>query len=350
MNQPLYKTIFHDLLHKISNGELSSGDRLPTEKELSETYGVSRITSKRALTELEQAGLIYRVRGKGSFVQKESTATPSVEPTRRLLFLLPFINDLSVGNFTEGLVPVLQNKGYEVLMTTSDFLLQKKAEDLQKEFDGLIYYATDTDQHLDLLFELSLVQYPVIILDKKIYELPYPTVFSDNRAGGQLATAYLAEQGHQRIAYIFGQNLHPQSVRQRYLGYIQAINQATLTFHTLLDDPEATIDHLLPYLQEHEITGLVCENDLVAIEAMRLIKQQQKNVPEDFSIVGFDNIQAASLIDTPLTTVAQDFLLLGQTAGECLIDWIETGQMPEDQKIPVQLIKRNSVKEKENEH
>ncbi|XFE28165.1 GntR family transcriptional regulator [Listeria innocua] len=64
MNQPLYQTIFNDLQTAILTGELPVDSQLPTEKELSHTYKVSRITSKRALTELEQLGLIYRVRGK----------------------------------------------------------------------------------------------------------------------------------------------------------------------------------------------------------------------------------------------------------------------------------------------
>lgn len=64
MNQPLYQTIFNDLQTAILTGELPVDSQLPTEKELSRTYKVSRITSKRALTELEQLGLIYRVRGK----------------------------------------------------------------------------------------------------------------------------------------------------------------------------------------------------------------------------------------------------------------------------------------------
>ncbi len=80
MNQPLYQTIFNDLQTAILTGELPVDSQLPTEKELSRTYKVSRITSKRALTELEQLGLIYRVRGKGSFVK-------SASPNRFLLLL-----------------------------------------------------------------------------------------------------------------------------------------------------------------------------------------------------------------------------------------------------------------------
>lgn len=71
VSKPLYKQILDDLVEDIINGTYKENDQLPTELELSEKYNVSRITSKRALTELETIGLISRTRGKGSFVKKE---------------------------------------------------------------------------------------------------------------------------------------------------------------------------------------------------------------------------------------------------------------------------------------
>lgn len=348
MNQPLYQTIFNDLQTAILTGELPVDSQLPTEKELSHTYKVSRITSKRALTELEQLGLIYRVRGKGSFVKSSAPEQmlPSPTKTRRILFLLPYVADLSVGDFTKGLNPVMQDKQMDVMMTTHDFLQNKTAKELIHEFDGLIYYAFDTEQHLDLLFELSLKEFPVIILDKKIYELPFPTVLSDNFQGGVLATSHLIEQGHSKIAYLFGAQTHPQSVRQRYLGYLEALDKAGLAFHTSLDDKSATFDELLSYITKYEVTAFVCENDVVAIQTMNFLRQHDYHVPEDFSIIGFDDIQAAALVDPPLTTIAQDFEQLGKLAGEALITWLETNERPSDSKFPVSFIERQSTKEK----
>lgn len=92
MNQPLYQQIFHDLQQAIADGSLPVDSQVPTEKELSAKYQVSRITSKRALTELEQLGLIYRVRGKGSFVKATTSDLNrnDVIKNSRILFLLPF--------------------------------------------------------------------------------------------------------------------------------------------------------------------------------------------------------------------------------------------------------------------
>lgn len=339
MNQPLYKKIIADLQRAIQNGELPPESQLPTEKELSERYQVSRITSKRALTELEQAGLIYRVQGRGSFVKKP---TSPATLKKRILFMLPFVHDLSVGNFSEGITPLIEEYGFELMITTFDFLKNHSGASLMAEFDGLIYYADTVDGYLDVLFELASNHFPVIVLDKEIHELAFPTILSDNFEGGYLATQHLIELGHQKIAYICGSKQHPQSVRQRYLGYIQAINQGKLTFRSSLNDPISTESTVTDYLETEGITGIICENDLVAIEVMRQLKQQNYHVPKDFSIVGFDDIQAAALVDPPLTTIAQNFSQLGWLAGKLLLEQIQTGKIGSTEYVPIQLIPRNS--------
>lgn len=350
MSQPLYKKILMDLKEEILSGKLAVEEQLPTEKELSDRYQVSRITSKRALNELEQEDLIYRVRGKGSFVKAKETV-PSIEESfltknKKALFILPFLNDLSVGNFTEGLLPTLQKEQIEVSMATLDVFKQKTVDELTQEYDGIIYYAEDTDLYLDILVKLSMKHFPVIVLDKKHFELNFPTILSDNVDGGFLATQQLIAEGHERIAYLFGNTTHPQSVKNRYVGYLRALNQANVSFHTSSGDEKATNHDLIDYLTENKVTGIVCENDLVAIEAMRILKQNDYQVPQDFSIIGFDDIQASRLVDPPLTTIAQDFTLIGAIAGETLITWLKTNKMPQDKKVPVRLIKRQSTKER----
>lgn len=340
MTQPLYQQIVTDLKQKITSGDLPIDSQLPTEKELSEMYNVSRITSKRALTELEQAGLIYRVRGKGSFVK---SITSPLKRAQRILFLLPFTNDLSLGNFNEGLTPVMQEKNIDCLLTNLDFLDNRTAEDIMQEFDGLIYYAVSIENRIELLFELYLKNFPVVILDKKIHEFDFPTILSDNRDGGRLATDQLVAAGHTKIGYLFAEPHPPQSTRQRYLGYLSSLKEHQLSFQTMLNDSQATVASLVAYTQAHQLTAIICENDLIAIHAMRILKQANIRVPEDISVVGFDNIQAAALVDPPLTTISQDFKQIGKLAGEALIQWIETGKKPKDISIPVTFIQRAST-------
>ena len=343
MTLPLYQHISDDLKQKIVSGYFKVGDQLPTEKELSESYSVSRITAKRALNDLEHLGLVSRTRGKGTFVQlpqKQQTHS-----SKQILFLIPF-EGVSFGNFTQGLVPTLDNSDIKVFITYANYLNENTVADITKSFDGLIYYPLSTAQYLDILLELSLQQFPVVLLDKPIYSFQFPCVSSDNFNGGEQATQALLELGHQRIAFLTSnEKHHPHTTRNRYLGYIKVLNEYNIPFHTTLDNALYTEESVLELVREQKVTGLVCENDLVALQAMKTLQDNNFSIPNDLSIIGFDDIQAASLSNPPLTTVAQDFFRMGQVAGQLLLDWIQTGERPNDVKIPVHLVKRKTLKE-----
>ncbi|WP_071130905.1 GntR family transcriptional regulator [Enterococcus timonensis] len=336
---PLYKKIMGDLEADILSGKRPVATQVPTEKELSQQYQVSRITSKRALNELETLGLIERVQGRGSFVKAPEKI---FSPAKKILFILPFANDLSLGNFNLGLEPVLQEQGYTLLLGTYDLLEQQNIEKMTHEFAGLIYYPDQTQTHLALLFALQNISFPVVILDKEIHELNLPTIVSDNFSGGFLACQALLDAGHEKIAYLFGSQKHGQTARNRYLGYLSALTHRKNFFQTGIDwyvEPE----NLLSTLRNEQITGLVCENDLLAMRISQQLKNEGARLPEDFSVVGFDDIQASRYLDPPLTTIQQDFSRLGETAGETLLEIIHQGHPLALKKIPVSLVVRQSI-------
>ena len=343
MSLPLYQQISDDLKQKIVTKTFKSGDQLPTEKELSETYSVSRITAKRALTELEQLGLVSRTRGKGTFVQELNKNHTKL--LKRVLFIIPF-EGMSFGDFTQGLVPALKVENTTVFITYASYLKENTADDIKENFDGLIYYPMYTEDYLDILLELSLQNFPVVLLDKQIYDLGFPCVSSDNFNGGEQAAQALLNLGHKRIAFVASNDTHhPQTTRNRYLGYVKVLKEQGIKFHTTLDDSLYTESSVLELIHNEKVTGLICENDLVALQTMKTLQDNHFSVPNDISIIGFDDIQAASLSNPPLTTIAQDFIGMGRIAGELLLDWIKSGQTPKDVKVPINLINRKTTEE-----
>ncbi|MDR0298813.1 MAG: LacI family transcriptional regulator [Streptococcaceae bacterium] len=346
---PLYQKISDDLKAQITTQKLKAGDKLPTELELSETYNVSRITAKHALSALEQLGMITRSRGKGSFVSQE-LIDQSVPATKSILFIQPF-GDLSFGDFAQGLISEMKPLGYTVFITHAEFLNEATASEIMQNFNGLIYYPMNTDAYLDILFEMVTLDFPVILLDKEIYGLPFPCVKSDNFMGGLMATQHLINEGHERIAFMMNQDAHPpHTTRDRYLGYMQALNKANLSFHTHYNNPDESSLVVLDYLKKSKLTAMVCENDLIALSLMTTLQQAGISVPGEVSIIGFDNIQAASLSNPPLTTIEQSFSALGEEAARLLLDWIQTSEVPTSNNITVQLIKRKTTKEIKHEH
>lgn len=338
--EPLYQKIVTDILAQIQAGHLKPGDQVPTELEISKQYNVSRITSKRALTELENKELIERIQGRGSFVAEQK---PS--PSHVILFILPFPNNPGLGDYAQGISRFIANTPYTVQIQTNAYLSQLDAKKISSMYAGLLLYPEAGTSHLDILYTLYLEKFPVVVLDKNIESIPFPFITSDNMQGGYLAAQHLINQGHKKIVFYATQNLERSStIRERYLGYLKAIHEANIAYHgskvVLSAEDNSAFIH---QLKEEEITGLIAENDINAIHLMKEIKRYGYQVPKDFSIIGFDNIQAAELVDPALTTIAQSFEEIGYQAAEQLIQLIENKEAIHSVVIPIEVIIREST-------
>ncbi|MFB9769051.1 GntR family transcriptional regulator [Lactiplantibacillus modestisalitolerans] len=341
-SEPRYVTIFNDLKTQITSGALKADDQLPTELQLAKAYNVSRITSKRALTELEAQNFIYRQQGSGSFVQPHH----ALAPDKQLLFVLPFPADAGLGDYASGISQAASEHGYQaVTMDTRSFTQLTPAE-LRQKYAGLIYLPQDLYQEAELLYQLKLDQFPIVLLDKAFPELGLPVVTADNLDGGRQATASLIQTGHQRILF-YAHSDHgrlPSSVYERYFGYLQALHQAHLTpvapMRELPALNQLTATAWLSYLDSHAVTAIVVENDLIAIQLMNDLRAVDATIWQRLSIIGFDNIQAASLTYPTLSTVAQDFQGMGQRAVKLLLTAPTT---PTVVHLPIKLIAREST-------
>lgn len=359
---PLYQQIANALRAKIESGELQSGDQLPTEAEISKTYNVSRITSKRALTELENEKLIYRIQGKGSFV---STLQPPRQASsgsgKDVLLILPFAHNPGLGDYEKGINEYLAGTDYTLNIQSNTIVGQRKLlqSALQSSHSGLIFYPVNSVSDLGILYQYHLSGYPVVTMDKCIQGIPFLSVVADNFNGGYQAARHLIENNHTRIAFLSSQKIEDSSsLQERYFGYLNALFEAGLNDPGMHDLTEQGLAHDNPASQEYfvrivefvmdqGITGIVAENDLIAIEIIQAAKERGLSVPDHFSIVGFDDIQLAGLIEPKLTTISQDFERMGYLAAESLIGLIEQQprvQAKENVVVPVRLIKRQTVR------
>lgn len=339
---------------KILSRELVPHDQVPTELELSKQYEVSRITSKRALTELENEKLIYRIQGKGSFVSEDHPhKSQEKNDSTTILFILPFVNNPDLGNYAQGMLKYLHGKSYNLSIQPDTLLEEIEIDTLLSQYAGIILYPPSSHFHLHLLYPLYLNNYPTIIMDKQLDGVSFPTITADNFQGGYDATQHLLSLGHKHIVFMTSNAIdHSSSIRERYLGYLKALHDSQITFnrHQMVssDLDKMTLHQnfvkMITAFQLENITGIVTENDITAIHFMKLARKQGLQVPSDFAVIGFDNLQASSLIDPTLSTIAQDFEQLGYLAIEQLIGIIENRkQTPQNITVPVRLIAREST-------
>ncbi|GGH36326.1 GntR family transcriptional regulator [Paenibacillus segetis] len=358
---PLYQHIVNALKAQIESGELQIGDQLPTEAQISKTYNVSRITSKRALTELENANLIYRVQGKGSFVNAmQPSLQPNNKSSKEILLVLPFNHNPGLGDYEKGINEYLKTTDYTLNIQSSTIVSQHKLLEaaLQSANSGLIFYPVNSISDLGMLYQYHMSKYPIVTMDKYIEGIPLPSVVSDNFAGGYLACSHLIENNHKKIAFLSSLKVeNSSSIRERYFGYLKALYDYNLIDHSVSDLTERYLihdndngreyyTHFIQSVMEQGITGIVAENDLIAIEIMQIAKELGLSIPDDFSIVGFDNIHLSSFVEPKLTTISQDFEQMGYLAAQNLVEIIENpqNQPQENIVVPVELIERQTVK------
>ena len=173
------------------------------------------------------------------------------------------------------------------------------------------------------------------------------TVGSDNEQGGYLAGKHLIERGRRSIAFLGTVSEDAPEFVERWTGYKRALSEAGLAQDEALvvdasPSEEAGRAAAVKLLEQGKpFDGIFATSDLVAIGALRALHEGGKRVPEDVSIVGFDDLAAARMAEPAITTVAQDTRLAGETLVDTLIAKIED-RAPESVLLPVRLVVRAS--------
>jgi len=199
---------------------------------------------------------------------------------------------------------------------------------LDRGVSGIIFVAglhSDTSLDHTRYRDLAITRLPMVFVNGFVPNLEVPSISSDDRAAGELAVAHLAELGHRRIGLLSPSHRHIRAQRQ-LAGFRAAVEARFGGF-----DPEL-IDLAFPGVEggyagasrllQRDVTALVCGSDMMALGAIRALRQHHKRVPEDVSVVGYDDSIVMGYTDPPLTTVRQPILSMGVAAARTLIDQI----------------------------
>ena len=191
---------------------------------------------------------------------------------------------------------------------------------------------------------------PVVAVDPHVGASSFPTVASDSLTGAMTATEYLISLGHRRIGHLFGRpDLRSSELRQE--GYRQALEQAGIPFDPELvriggyDPPTArgSAHDLLTGTERP--TAIFAANDVSAIQTIAMAKELGMNVPDDLSVIGFDNIPESVLSEPPLSTIDHSIQEQGYEAALMLMRLIdEPGAARTDVRLPTRLVIRRSCR------
>jgi GntR family transcriptional regulator of arabinose operon len=360
---PIYQKIMNTIQLWILNGTYRTNEKLPSEAELMKEFNTSRITVIRALNELESKSIIYRQKGKGSFVSPKISY--SSDSTDIISLVLPHqVNFFSGGQqYAYNIAKYCEENNFLCSIHYSNQLIENEKKILENlmnyNVSGAIVYPIG-NANITALSQLVLKDFPIVLLDKQLEELDLPCISSDNFTGAYNAVEYLIENNHRNIGFIGVKD--SDVVHSRYKGYCRALldNGIILkpeiiitefeTRHgeeepTFLDENEAEI--ILHRMQNHNVSALFCVNDLIANIVIKVAKNLNISIPKDISIIGFDHIQFENIPYPLLTSVAQDFDQIAKEAVQLLIYRIKNPEVKnlENIIVPTQLYKGNTVRQ-----
>lgn len=226
-------------------------------------------------------------------------------------------------------------RGVEDLLATSDRVLILCSSDgdperttrylrllREQDLHGLLVTPTGD---LDDLRAVAQTGIPVVLLDRNATERDFCSVAVDDETGGELAATHLFEQGHRRIGFLNGPAT-TQACVDRSRGVRAACRKAGLDVDAAIvelaaglnsDAGERGTEDLLGLTDP--VTAIACVNDLVALGALRALNRHRIAVPEQMAVIGYDDVEFAAELSTPLSSVAQPRYRIGRTAAELLL-------------------------------
>ena len=353
MATPKYQLLAAALQSEIEAGTLKEHEKLKTEKELMAEYAVSRQTVRHALARLESDGFVRSRQGSGTFVTPRGRAVRSA--SRQIALVMTYISDYIFPSIIRGIESVLSEQGYTLLLKATGNSVDQERAILQSLLESppraLIVDGNKTvlpNPNLQYYRQFQALGIPIIFVHATYPELTDITkVAVDDRAGGHMAVDYLAQKGHTKIAAIF-KSTDFQGV-QRYEGFIEGMIANRLSFsdnHFIWFQDNDQMKLLLETDKTRRYfdgcTAIVCYNDQIAYLAVNYLTGLGYRVPQDISVISFDDSELAQYVRPRLTSFSHPKERLGVAAAESIIKMIE-GERVGSTIFPWEFSERDSV-------
>ena len=327
-----YIELAEQIKAQIISGCYAPGDKLPTESEMISASGMSRQTVRQALALLVSENVIEKRQGSGSKVLLSSHRATNSNGGSTVAVITTYINEYIFPDILRLIQETLMENRY---MTTifatknrADYERKILTDIMEHSFSGLIVEGTKTafpNPNTDLYKEIEKRGIPTVFIHSSYQELPsFISVTADDRDGGDIATKYLIENGHEKIAGIFKSD--DIQGHRRYAGYVKALREKNLQI------PD---DNVLWYATESsELVGkaggsivkgcsaAVCYNDEIAMQLITHLTAEGVKVPDDVSVISFDNSTLSELCVPRITSCSLQNEKIGILAADKLVNLI----------------------------
>ena len=268
---------------------------------------------------------------------------PQTEPGKAMVFENPFYSEI-----LSSIEYNARQKGYHVIVsgTNADEKYFNLAN--QRNLDGIIIIGVYSADFYEGLKKSNI---PIVLVDSYLNTHNYDLVKLDDFLGGYKATRYLIDHGHKKIAFISGTLKEGGVNVARFDGYKKALEEAGITFSqdlilTGTIDFESGKTLAQRMIETMDNTAVFCTADIMAIGILKKLNEMKISVPDDMSVIGFDNLNIANYCTPGLTTIGQDIFKKGQKAVDLLYKAIKSDESKKVNEIilPIDIVERESVR------
>lgn len=361
-SEPKYLQLKHIITRYLEQEHYQADQKIPTEIELAERFQVSRGTVRQTLAELVKEGAIYKKHGLGTFFSGKHTDEARAQ-SGLIGVLTPVMFSYIYPRVIKGIHDVLAQSGYNLVVAELGRDSEKRFLHLERiltrGLEGLIFEPHSGSKRFQDTREFALLKsltIPVVVMGWVFENSGVSCVSLDDMEGGFRATAYLIEHGHRRIACIYPSDHEPGLLR--YQGYRKALETHNIPFDSRFEkSSQSTSRKTQPhpaYFQTQDLlaigderpTAIFFFNDHAAMRGYAAIRDAGLRIPDDISVIGYDDSYLAPLADVSLTSVVHPKYEIGKWAAEMLLKQLETHgrNTPRQMILHPSIAVRDSVK------
>ncbi|MCY6353811.1 LacI family DNA-binding transcriptional regulator [Clostridium sp. ZS2-4] len=314
---------------------------------LNNQEGYSEKTKQKVLKTIKELG--YKPNAIARGLANKSTKTIGV--------LVPDVSTMFLSKILNGIETNAHQKDYSVIVCNTGILGERTTEYLdilsEKRVDGIIIVSLPMKNEYNEA--ISSMNVPCMLVSTMSYRYQLPYIKVDDRQAAYKATQFLIEKGHEKIAMISGTKDELIAGKSRVNGYIDALRDFDLTIdERLIKYGDFSYISGIKCMEElleegmEKFTAIFAASDDMAVGALSAAYHRGIKVPEDLSIIGYDNTQIAEMSIPPLTTISQPFGKMGEKAAEKLVYMIESKETVESIIMPYSIVERSTVKNIDN--
>lgn len=330
-----------------------------TLKELAQELGVSETTISRVLNNKGDAyriskatqERIFKAAEVHEFVPNAMARNLRLQRSETIGLMLPDIANPFFAKIGRSVQQEAALHEYHVIIYDTDDHLDLEIEGIQlmrqRSVDGLIVAPVGQEfEHLEKLYD---AQSPLVMLDRVPAKTQIPYVVSDNVWGAKEAVRYFIKNGHKRIACIEGiQDSSPNELRKK--GYFEALGEAGIEPNpdyisgNGYEEQNGYVETQRLLELDEPPTAIFAVSNMISLGVLKAMAEANLSVPEDMSLISFDDQPYSPYLASPMTTVAQDPQEMGRVAVEMLLNQIIKGKPSDSVCLPTSLIVRASVR------